>query len=173
MSKMFLTTVCFVSLSLLCSVLYAQSAAPARPQVEQRDVAFEGKFDRLSGEVKLKGDDVGLVKEVKLENALGTLERKGFSEEGLERLRTILSNTYQGGEEVADRKPAASDAIVEIKEMGPRIKFKVSNDDLTKFNTVEEALGASNTQSGCQKISKNCVRCPNGKIYCYLTNLVK
>lgn len=133
----------------------------------------KGTFDRRTGEMKLTGGGLGRNNFASFENFAAGFEEQGFSDEGLGRLKTILSNTYQGGEDISVSKPSTLDGMVEIEEEVPIIKFALSTIDSDRYTSFEEALASRKQESGCQRFSSSCVRCPNGKKYCFVKNLLK
>jgi hypothetical protein len=133
----------------------------------------KGTFDRRTGQIKISSGGMGRGHFASFENLVGGFESDAYDKEGLARLKTILSNTYQGGEDISAAKPSTLDGMVEIEEEVPIIKFALSTIDSDRYASFEEALASSKQESGCQRFSSSCVRCPNGKKYCFVKNLLK
>ncbi|MDX6612553.1 MAG: hypothetical protein QOD75_1739 [Blastocatellia bacterium] len=155
----------------LGSIAIAQQPAFAvkrlAPQTE-----LKGTFNRISKELEI---EKGLpVKDFSsLETALNVMEGQGYTTEGLARLKTILTNTYQGGEDLTIVEPGPSDALVEIVEQAPRIKFKILSTDLSKFKSFDQALSQPDTQKVCERVGTGSCRICDGKVYCFIRNLLR
>lgn len=163
-----------IALFVLVSISFAQ-----KPQVQDGKTTApngttvpsqtKGKFDRLSGAVTLTK---GLPSREfsSLDGALVAFEENGYTEEGLETLKSLLKNPYQADEELPDAKPGPFDAIVLIEEDGSKTRFAISNKDLSGLASIDLALGPSETQTLCHKVGK-CKVCGK-KVYCFIKNLL-
>jgi len=151
--------------------LKALAVAPPAPLPSPQTMDVTGEIDRQSGKIKFDSGILAGRKFGDLTEASASLEKEGFSKEGVDRIETVLSNTYQGGEDVETVKPSASDSVIRIEERGVKAKFEIAADSLAGFNTVAEYLEKKEGQQGCVKISKSCMKCPDKRIYCLIVNL--
>lgn len=169
-SILFLVSTIIFSLGIL-STASPQDAKKkvAADQLRVPSKELKGTYDRETGETEIT---TGLPQKTfaDLEAALNSAEEyKGYSDTGLKQLRILLTNSYQTGEDLSNIKPGPLDALVELERKGSEIKFKVSASDLSKFESVEQALG--DTQKVCRKVGA-CRIC-DGKVHCYVRNLLK
>jgi hypothetical protein len=139
-------------------------------------VLFAGTFNR---ETKVLQISYGLPEPRTFENietGFKALEEAGYERVGLQRLRAIL-------EKEIEKDPIAlavedlldpSDVFAAFEITGSLATFTIFDIDLSKYSKAAEVsnvIEKNAQQGGCERISKSCVRCPNGKIYCLIENV--
>lgn len=158
----------------------APAASPTKQPVKEEWLVGESKV-LLSGtfnrETKVLQISHGLPEPKTFENldtGLNALEEVGYERVGLQRLRSILED--ENKEEMwsgltAEGRLDSSDVLGAFEVTGSVVRFTLFDIDLSKYSKaaqVDAVLEKTPSQSGCERISKSCIKCPNGKIYCVI-----
>lgn len=165
-----------INSAILCLLILAFGSDLVAQHERERELR-EGSLDRVRGEVELEmGSREKRERETRFSNfeqLASQLRAREYTEAGLDRLKVILTNSYQGGDDISTAQPTDRDAIIEVTEEIPRVKFLISPIVSNNFGTFDQALKDTKGQTGCERISTSCVRCPDGKKYCYIKNMMK
>jgi hypothetical protein len=113
-----------------------------------------------------------------LDSGLEALEKNGYQREGLRKLRNILLFESEYEEKPDSKHSLAinrfdrSDVFGAFEVKESFIAFSLFDVDLTE-HLFTKMVEDQSPKGGCEQISKSCIKCPNGKIYCVIEKLKK
>ena len=162
------------------------ATAPAKQRagdewrIDDSKVLLAGTFNRETKAVQISK---GLSEPRKFENfdsAFVVLGQAGYEQEGLRKLRSIVTNEKDADDKdrssqtTAKHRFDSSDVLGTFQTTNTVVEFTLYNFDISGYSDpakVSAVTDNNKPHTGCEQISKSCIRCPNGKVYCVIKNL--
>lgn len=141
---------------------------------------LKGSLDCKTGEVQITGGVLNKGRFQNLDEPFSALSEKGYSKDVLNEMKENLRlcdldhqpsrtpHEKQGGMVTADMKPEdlKPSLLLEAEIEGSSILFSLSETAFSGPQMLASYLEDKKDQKGCERISENCVKCPDKKIYC-------